>query len=123
MRFATRAAALGLDCVVERNFTPEQIDSAGWPADARIALVRCSTDTKLTRQRFIDRSESGSRHPGHVDQETSREYGYEFPSNPAWPKINASRMVYDAGNKEQLKVIVSSLTESFTNIRLIESES
>lgn len=35
---------------------------------AQLVEIYCTTDPEVRRKRFIERNESGNRHPGHVDQ-------------------------------------------------------
>lgn len=35
----------------------------------QVIEIYCSADPEIRKQRFIDRNESGERHPGHVDHE------------------------------------------------------
>ncbi len=39
----------------------------------QVIEIYCATDPEIRKQRFIDRNESGERHPGHVDHENYAE--------------------------------------------------
>ncbi len=61
----------GRSCIVESNFAPELATSQFRALQVRYAFtpfqILCVADGDVLFARFVQRSESGERHPGHVD--------------------------------------------------------
>lgn len=68
----------GRSCVVESNFAPELATPQFRALQARYAFtpfqILCVADGETLFARFVQRSESGERHPGHVDTTTYDEF-------------------------------------------------
>jgi hypothetical protein len=55
--------------------------------------IYCEADSEIRKQRFVDRNESGKRHPGHVDRENyDANAGTDFLDK--YPPIEISNVMY-----------------------------
>ncbi|HEX3568283.1 MAG TPA: ATP-binding protein [Candidatus Saccharimonadales bacterium] len=64
----TRGESIIIECPFYADAARPVIAKTLKATNARLVEVYCTTDPAVRRQRFIDRNESGDRHPGHVDQ-------------------------------------------------------
>jgi predicted kinase len=108
----------GTSLVVEANFYPEQ-HAARFSAlrdrlAARIVEVYCTASTAVLRRRFVERWESGDRHPGHVQNESLEEDLARLGGDEWGPLGIEERFDVDTTDVglEQLSSIVSQIVET-----------
>lgn len=53
----------------EKAFAAPRLQSIIEQYHPEVVEIYCATDPEIRKQRFIDRNESGKRHPGHADHE------------------------------------------------------
>jgi predicted kinase len=79
---AAQLAASRVSFILEGNFRWDEhqarFDSLF--ADAKILQIHCRSDAEVLAQRFRQRAQSGTRHPGHVDSESLDEIERELRS-------------------------------------------
>jgi predicted kinase len=71
--------------------------------------IYCTADSEIRKQRFIDRNESGERHPGHVDQENyAANSGSDFSAK--YTPIEISEVIHvDTTNYVDITVLANSI--------------
>ena len=74
---------------MEANFYPEfhtiRFQELIREFPCRIIQLQLTAEPKILYERFIKRWESGSRHPGHVDEQTFEEIRSILENNPQSP--------------------------------------
>ena len=77
-QFVESLLAAGHSLIVESNFNPESDTSRFLDLNRKYGFnpvqIHCRTDSEVLFERFKARSESGERHPGHVDHLTYQEF-------------------------------------------------
>ncbi|UAJ80292.1 hypothetical protein IT072_04395 [Leifsonia sp. ZF2019] len=99
IRQALSALNNGVSCLLEGNFRSETIADliARVPQDTACVLVRCDAPDDVVLDRFSARRTTGSRHPGHGDDELAIQYQTHLPEAPDWPAGTYERLDYVAG--------------------------
>jgi predicted kinase len=67
-RWVSRGRSLIAESAYYFEFAQPYFDRLVKENDLIFLEVYCATDPQIRRQRYIDRSEKGERHPGHVDR-------------------------------------------------------
>lgn len=82
----------GQSCVVESNFyrrfAEEELLDPKRRCPFEIFQILCKAKGEVLLQRFKQRSESGERHPGHVDHLTYEEIGSSLLQGDRWRMLN-----------------------------------
>lgn len=93
--FVEVALGGGYSCIVEARFFPqyhlERFRAMQQRRPYRPLVIECAADGEKLLQRFIRRSESGERHPGHVDHTSYAEAKTAF--------LEANQPPFDVGGK------------------------
>ena len=90
--------AAGRSFLLEANFRPAQANGQFMALkkkyDFRAIQVECRADTAVLLDRFKARTESGERHPGHIDHVTYPEVVADLVNNIYGP-LDVADSVYD----------------------------
>lgn len=93
----------------EKTFAVPRLRNIIKHCDPQIIEIYCSVDLEIRKQRFIDRNESGERHPGHVDHENyAANAGTDFTAKYA--PIEISKVIHvDTTHYVDIEVLEKSL--------------
>lgn len=101
--------SLIIESAFEKTFAVPSLLSIIKQYHPQVIEIYCTADSEIRKQRFIDRNESGERHPGHVDHENyAANAGSDFSAKYA--PIEISKVVHvDTTNYVDIKVLAKSL--------------
>jgi predicted kinase len=115
--FLEAQLSAGKPVIVESNFDPEkstqELKKLRAKYDFDPVQIRCICDGTVLYNRFIQRSESGIRHPGHVDQTNFAEFK-ELLLPGKVPPIDIGGTLIDVDTTDFQKI---NYTELFNRIR------